>query len=661
MRYPEDRTPKMKRLNGILISAPLLAILAASVALLRGQGLADLAADIPVSESTCTRFLELADTKTGVAPTSTTTSHATHAAELARLTQTVTDGLPPSPGGGRTGGAKTLAGLGMIDQYIFSAMSAAGVQPADPTNDYEFIRRVTLDLTGRIPTPAGVTTFVNSTDPNKRAALVDQLIGSPAWIDKWTMYFGDLYKNNSTNSQISRYQNGVQAFYTYIKSSLSSNKPYTQMATEMITAAGANSYTQGELNFNAGGVVTGGPVQDIYDQQTANIADVFLGISHLNCLLCHNGKGHLDTLTLWGGQQVRSSAWGMASFLSHTSTSNTRVTSVSSTPYYWGITDNTSKTAKDYQLNTTTGNRPPRQPIGTVSVISPAYIFTGETPKAGENYRTALARMITADPQFARATVNYMWAYFFGVGLVDPPDQFDPLRLDPDNPPPAGWTLQPSNPRLLNALTSAFIANNYDLRWLMRQIVNSNTYQLSSRYDGTWNAAWASLYARKFVRRLWAEEVHDAVATSSGILPTYNLGTVYATTSYAMQFPETVALPDGASGNISMFLDAFLRGNRDDQPRDSDGAIQQGLNMMNDSFVMTRTNPASTGLLTPANLALPNAQLIDTLFMAVLSRHPNSTELATATANLANVGTRNAEAQNLLWSLYNKIDFLFNY
>ena len=132
-------------------------------------------------------------------------------------------------------------------------------------------------------------------------------------------------------------------------------------------------------------------------------------------------------------------------------------------------------------------------------------------------FRAAFARMATADPQFARAAVNYVWAYFFGTGLVDPPNQFDPLRQDPDNPPPAGWTLQASNPRLLNALGAAFAANGYDLKWLMRQIANSRTYQLSSRYSGNWNAAWEPLFARKLVRRLTAEEIFDGISQSSNV------------------------------------------------------------------------------------------------------------------------------------------------
>ena len=638
-----------------------LSVAGSAIIMLRAQSLNDLTPQLPVSDPICPYFGNAAQ-GTG-AQTASPSSFTRSAHSLSALTNQVAAALPPVPGGSRTGTASGLSHAGMIDQYIFSALESAGVQPADNTTDWELIRRVTLDLTGRIPNPADVLSFVADANPTKRAALVDKLIASPQWIDKWTMYFGDLLKNNSSNSQINRFRPGVEAFYTYIKSSLAANKPWDQMTRELIVAQADNSYTTGEINYNVGGVVTGGPVQDIWDQQLANIADTFLGIAHQNCLLCHNGAGHLTTLSLWGGQQTRLSAWGMAAFMAHTYTYSTAVTPGTANPRYWTVTDNSPRYAGNYPLNTTTGNRPPRQPVGTLTTISPAYIFTGETPKPGENYRAALARMITADPQFARATVNYMWAYFFGVGLVDPPDQFDPLRLDPDNPPPAssGFTLQPSNPRLLNALTSAFIANKYDLHWLMRQIVNSDAYQLSARYDGTWNDAWDTLYARKLVRRLWGEEIHDAVAISSAEIPSYNIAT-YGTINYAMQFPEPVGIPDGASGNISGFLDSFLRGNRDDQPRSESGSILQTLNLMSDSLIMNRTSPTGpAGSLLVSNISLPNTQLVNNLFLAVLSRYPTAQELSTALGNLANPSTRQQEAQNLLWSLYNKVDFIFNY
>src|SRR5262249_41229016 len=155
-----------------------------------------------------------------------------------------------------------------------------------------------------------------------------------------------------------------------------------------------------------------------------------------------------------------------------------------------------------------------------------------------------------------RATVNYMWEYFFTIGLVSPSNQFDPYRLDPDNPPTGcplqtPCTLQASNPRLLNALAQDFIQSGYDLRALQKEIVNSRAYQLSSRYNGTWDVANQNLFGRKLVRRLWAEEVHDAIAQSSGILPTYpgnftsgSTAMSWGPVSYAMKLPETVNTPD---------------------------------------------------------------------------------------------------------------------
>ena len=577
------------------------------------------------------------------------------------LTAQVAAQLPSFiPGDSRTGTLQSIGQQGVVDRYLFQAMADAGVTPADPTNDYEFIRRATLDLTGRIPTPDRVLSFAADTTPNKRAKLVDELVAKPEWVDKWTMYFGDLFKNNSANTQIRRYDSGVQAFNAYIRASLSANKPYDQIARELISTQGTNSYApdQGQINWAVGGVVTGGPIQDIWDQQTANVAETFLGISHVNCLLCHNGRGHLDALSLWGSNTTRYQAWGLASFLSHTQTNRIEVTPGTGNPYYWSVDD---KLTKDYPLNTTSGNRPARQPTGAQMSIPPLYLFGGQTPAPGQNYRISLAQNVTSDFQFARAAVNYIWAQFFEIGLVDPPNQFDVARLDPDNPPPGPWLLQPSNPRLLNALAQAFIDNRYDLKWLMRQIANSMAYQLSARYSGTWNPAWQNLFARKMVRRLWSEEIHDAVAQSSGIVPTYNVAS-YGPYSWAMQLPEPLGTPDGITGKVASFLDAFLRGNRDDEERRPDGSISQALDLMNDPFVMSRiasSGPGASNGLLARNLNLPDDQLVNTLFLTVLSRYPTDAEKSAALANLKS--NRSQEAENLLWSLYNKVDFTFNY
>jgi hypothetical protein len=489
--------------------------------------------------------------------------------------------------------------------------------------------------------------------------LIDKLLGTAEWVDKWTMYFGDQLKNTTRKTQVQMYDDGRNAFYEWIKTSLKNNKPYDQMAREVIAAQGTNSYdaAQGAINWIVGGRVTGGPQQDIWDQQAANVAETFLGLAHVNCLLCHNGRGHLDPLSLWAKNTTRYQAWQFASFLSHSNETATRVdASINNSPRYWSTVDEVRPYLTDYALNTTTGNRPARQPVGNERNVAPLYIFTGEKPKSGETYRTALARMVTSDPQFARATVNYIWKEFFGRGIVEPANHFDPARLDANNPPGDGWTLQPSNPQLLEALTQDFIARGYDLKYLMRLIANSETYQLSSQYSGQWNPQWEPLFARKLVRRLWGEEVMDALAQSSGLLPNYTVNSYKF--NWAMQAPEPQAITRG--NNV---LSAFMPGNRDDQDRKTDGAIQQGLAMMNDALVMTRTRASgtsTTGSLLAKYLGGTDETLVDTLYLTVLSRLPSNSEKATALSALRS-GNRQQKAEDLLWSLYNKVDFLFNY
>jgi hypothetical protein len=593
--------------------------------------------------------------------------------QLTSMTAAVNKLLGYVPGGSRTYTFDQAHQAGSIDSYIGADFQAHGIKAAPKTTDWEFIRRVSLDLTGRIPAADRVLAFVADTAPDKRVKLIEELLAKPEWVDKWTMYFGDLYKNtvNKPSTGLNRFPKGRNAFYEWIRNSLAAEKPYHQMATELISQESTNSYDDGAANFLLGSIVTGGPTQDIMDQMTADTFDTFLGINNVNCLLCHNGRGHLDALSLWATNTTRYQAWQLASFMSHTGTARTPVDPANNNIYYWSLQDNIRNFTLDYTLNTLTGNRPARvAPTGCKSgqpcyYVPPQYIFNGSAPKPGENLRVALARNITGDFQFARATVNYMWAYFFGRGLVDPPDSFDPARLDPDNPPPAPWTMQPSNARLLNALAQHFIDSGYSLKALMREIASSETYQLSSRYDGQWNPEWEPYFARKFVRRLWGEEIHDAVVQSSGSYPSYSVANFselgFGKLTYAMQFPDVI----NVEGTTNVFLDGFLRGNRDDQPRKGEGSILQALNLMNSTIVENRL--ATTGA-TPNQLIVQNinngtVDLINKLYLNILSRYPSADEMTRAQASVpaATGAARTQAVQDLAWSLYNKVDFVFNY
>jgi hypothetical protein len=184
-----------------------------------------------------------------------------------------------------------------------------------------------------------------------------------------------------------------------------------------------------------------------------------------------------------------------------------------------------------YDVTTRSVRRMPRYKTD----VTPQFLLNGEKPRDGESWREAYARMLTEDPQFARATVNLIWAELIGVGIVDPPLDFDPARLDPAKPPPAPWTIQPSHPELLEALAKDFREHNYDLRRLIRLIVTSSTYQLSSHFDGEWKAAYAPYFARHFVRRLPAETIADAISQATGIFPSISINDTNVKVGYVMQ------------------------------------------------------------------------------------------------------------------------------
>jgi len=555
---------------------------------------------------------------------------------------------------------------GVIDKYIFAKLQSEGLKPAEKINDYEFIRRVTIDLTGRGPVYERVLSFVADKSAEKREKLVEELLASPVWVDKWTYYLGDRLKNTAVmrSTNTNRQAQGRDAFNKWIRESLTEGKGYDQMTRELLGARGTNSFENGTLNWLVGGRITGGPNNDIWDQQAANVADTFLGMSQANCILCHNGRYHLDQLSLWGRNATRMQMWGMAAFLSKTTLVRGPSLDGNVNLYYWGLADNPR--AADYALGSTSGNRPARTVVGNVRNVAPVYPFSGRGPNPGEDYRDALAREVAADPQFARATVNYLWKEFFGRGIVDPVDQFDLARLDPDRPPQncpdeTPCTLQPSHPELLRDLSKEFAENGFKLKDLMRQIVNSEAYQLSSRYSGTWSPKLESLFARHLPRRLWGEEIADSIAQASNLPNVYTYRLDATTTprfNWAIQMPEPSTLP--------AFLQSFILGNRDDEQRRQDGSAQQALGLMNDGFVTTRIRATGTGstatLLQQVLLqSATDSALVDRLYLTVLSRPPSDGEKAVAMRIMqSGRGVRADRASTILWALLNKVDFIFN-
>ena len=547
-----------------------------------------------------------------------------------------------------------------IDEYIFGRMERDGIQPAPISTDQEYLRRVFLDLTGRIPSPEQVVAFAYDTNPAKRDTIVDALTGNAEYIGKWTMFLGDLYRNNGPATNVNRYLQGRDAFYLYLYDALTVNKPYNQIARELITAAG-DSFVDGAANFVVGGTVPMGPVQDTYDGQAVNVAQMFLGLNVVDCLLCHDGARHLDAVNLWGKQQNRADLWGLSAFFARTRM-QTQVGVQQPLALKYIVSD---VAAGEYQLNTNNGNRTTRAPQNGVNRADPKYPFTGQGIAPTANRRQALADFVTNDPQFARAIVNYIWEKFMVEALVSPSSNFDLARLDPTNPPPAPWQLQPANPELLDALAGWFRDNNYDLRRLTALITKSNAYQLSSLYSGTWRPDYVPYYARKFARRLDAEEIHDAIVKATGVLPRYSLdyaGAEYLLppVSWAMDFPDT--REPRSNGQSLQFLNAFGRGDRDQTTRDFSGSPMQALNMMNHTFVMSRIHANNEGSNVQRLLRLTSDPLgiVEGLYLATLNRYPYPDEIQVAASVMRRLGNQRG-AESLQWALLNKLEFIFSY
>ena len=564
--------------------------------------------------------------------------------EASRLTEAIARKLP-------AGKTPVVPKKNFIDDYIFGAMERDGVPHAPLSEDYEFCRRVHLDLTGRLPDPEAVERFVNSKEPDKRDKLIDALVGKEAFLSKWTYWFSDLAQVNSNRLGT----DGRNLFYQYIYDALHLNRPYNEVVEELLTAKAASNYYIGPASYLVRWVVIGNTCADTVHEDTSDeiatwTAKHFLGLN-LQCISCHDGKGHLEKINLWLTERKRSEFWQQAAFFGKTRV--LRRVEIETTRDEYSIDDK----GEGYDAGARSVVRVPRRGQG---IVQPVFLLNGERPAAGQPLRQEFARMLTTHPQFARAAVNTFWAELMGVGIVDPPDDFDFLRMDPRNPPPAPWTLQPSHPELLEALAKDFREHNYDLHRLFKLIAKSSAYQLSSRFPGDWKDSYARYYARKFVRRLTAEEMHDAIVKATEMyteIPVPNRG-------LKVKFATQARSPEDFRHfrDTNFFLEAFGQPNRDYSQRSNEGAITQAVLLMNSPFVREKIRAAPQsflGKLLAQQPALGDDELIGKVFLRFLGRPPKSDETAFA-KDLFKTDPRQG-LEDLQWLLVNKLDFIFNY
>ena len=588
------------------------------------------------------------------------------AKEASRLTEAVAPALP-----GAVASTAPVARKNFVDEFIFGKIERDKVPHAPIAGDEEYLRRVYLDATGLLPTPEQARAFLADKDPNKRDKLVDSLIGSEAFTDEWAYHYGELLRTR------------MAAFHTWTKQWLKVDRPFNEVFADIVTPTTKNAkgfptaltfYDPIGYIANRCGLWTdpddykGLNRLDWIDEITSDIGRVFLGIS-MDCFSCHNGAGHADSFNMFLGSKRRVDFWQQAAFFGNMR--NIGGSDGSARSFYGGnsMFDDLApgyNTANDGTYYTPAEGRFPRDG----KTYQPAFLLTGEKPKPGEDPRKALARILPNHIQFARATVNIVWQKLMVIGLVEPYDGFDLMRLDPKNPPKAPWTIQPANPELLDALAEDFRTHNYSIHRVIKNIMKSNAYQLSASFPGEWKDAYVTYYARRFARVLTGPEAVDIVTQATDT--PYELKLYGEDRRYVKELTSPTSLQNGAFGGLNAgnspekslvftWMQTYYQGERAMPPVDKNVASPVQAMMMMTSPVVTK-RVAAEGSTRVANLLKANKsdeEALEDLFLAALTRRPTADEMEVGKRVLAK--DRKTGLENIQWALLNSTEFLVNH
>jgi len=567
--------------------------------------------------------------------------------ELGRLTSRVSQTLLPSP-------SNPIIEKSFIDEHIFGKIRRHNIPHAEVCSDIEFLRRVSLDLTGRLPEPERIRAFAKDSDSLKREKLVDAIMStqtkgvtkkpSTPFLDRWAYFFSDLFRVNLLMGR------GRTLFYSHIYNFLTVNQAYDEFVRGLLTAATTSNFNSAAANFLIRFYVDQ-PDQstvnheDTYDELAIRTTRMFLGIN-LECISCHNGANHLEKINLWLASHERVDLWRQAAFFGK----------VRMYRPYGDLVDEfvLNNEGKGYDVASQSVLRLPRYE----AAVTPTFLLTGEKPRPGEDWREAYARMVTTHIQFARATVNMIWAELFGAGIVDPPLDFDLARYDAGVKLAGTWTPQTDHAELLDALAQDFRAHGFDIRYLIRLIVTSSAYQLSHRIEGTWKPEYSGYFARRFIRRLPAEQVWDGISQATGVFTEMKSGDFGTKVRYVMQ---TVS-PDDLDPKVHEALTSFGLDDRNLGARSLGSSIVQASILMNASLVKEKLRFQAGGRLYGLLNADPpksNAEIVEELFLSALARFPTKAELEFGMHLVAEHHEQGAE--DLLWVLLNKPEFVLNY
>ncbi len=493
------------------------------------------------------------------------------------------------------------AAKNVVDEAVFKQLTTLGIPPSKVCDDATFIRRVTVDIAGRLPTVEESNAFVADKDPAKRAKLIDTLLDSDGYADYFATKWSAILRNKRV---MDAYEHGNFLFRDWIRQSLFDNKPYDQFVREIITASGEASENPPVVWYRA--------VKEP-NQQMEDTAQLFLGL-RIQCARCHH-----HPFEKWSQQDY----YGFEAFFSR-------------------VRRKPGLEPMEERIYHERGE-PSAENIRSHQQMKPAGL--GAKPLAlsvEQDPRQALVDWMveSKNPFFARALANRYWKHFFGRGIVEPEDD-----MRATNPA--------SNPELLAALADSFTQSKYDLKQLIRTICNSQVYQLSSE-PNQFNAGDRQSFSRYYPRRLTAEVLLDAIDSVTAVDSKFN-GMPNGT--------RAVQLPD--SGFNSYFLTVFGRpegASSCECERTGDATLTQSLHLLNSVDVQ---NKLSAGAGRAAALAADQkhsqAQKIDQLYLEFFSRPPTSDEAQYAQAYIARTKNDRAAYEDIIWALLNTKEFLFNH
>lgn len=482
-----------------------------------------------------------------------------------------------------------------IDRLVFGKLSKLNITPA-LCSDAVFVRRATLDVTGKIPTLEEARTFIDSPDSKtKRSQLIDELLERTEFADYWSMKWADTLRIKA-EFPINLWPNAAQVYHHWVHTAIAENKPYDQFVREMLTSSGSN-FRVGPVNFYRA-------LQNKTPEGIASgVALTFMGMRTDSW-----PKERLDNLAVFFSQ------------VGYKPTNEWKEEHV-----FWDPLGS-SKTA---------GNSAPGSAVVTMLVVEKNAhpppeniggplnaIFPDGTPvqiPADRDPREVFADwLITPEnPWFSRCAVNRVWAWLLGRGIIEEPDD-----IREDNPP--------SNPELLAWLERDFVRSGYNMKHLIRLILNSKTYQLSS-VSNTENPAAAAQFAAYPLRRLEAEVLIDAINGITGSSDLYT-SAIPEPFTYIPQDQSAVSIADGSI--TSSFLSLFGRSARAtgmSDERINKTSPPQQLHMLNSGHIQEKLTKGPK--LRELTLARKKPeQIIDDLYLTILSRHPTGEEIETVMA-----------------------------